>query len=191
MAHEGGTKVNYGFYWSAKAWDMAMVPAEGGLLPGGSDRHYTRIPTVLFLLMAPMMGALYVVFLPFAGFALVAGHALRALKTLALDTVMHIAVAVSPSWAPGEAYLASRKRAKAERAAARTAGARHAPRVAPGLKTRGSRAELRTDDRPGRRAPAQFGRRGRTDAGWGPGIPRPRRPFAYPPHSGAAPPDVD
>jgi hypothetical protein len=26
---------------------------------------------------------------------------------------------VSPSWAPGEAYLANRKRAKAERAAAR------------------------------------------------------------------------
>jgi len=119
MAHEGGTKVNYGFYWSAKAWDMAMVPAEGGLLPGGSDRHYTRIPTFLFLLMAPLMGALYVVFLPFAGFALVAGHALRALKTLAVDAFMHVAVAVSPSWAPGEAYLASRKRAKAERAAAR------------------------------------------------------------------------
>ena len=30
------------------------------------------------------------------------------------------AVAVSPTWAPGEAYLAARKRAKAERAAART-----------------------------------------------------------------------
>jgi hypothetical protein len=119
MAHTGGTKVNYGFYWSAKAWDMAMVPAEGGLLPGGSDRRYTRIPTFLFLLMAPVMGALYVVFLPFAGFALVAGHALRAAKTLALDTFMHLAVAVSPSWAPGEAYLANRKRAKAERAAAR------------------------------------------------------------------------
>lgn len=119
MAHTGGTKVNYGFYWSAKAWDMAMVPAEGGLLPGGSDRRYARIPTGLFLLMAPLMGALYVVFLPVAGFVLVAGHALRALKTLALDAVMQIAVAVSPSWAPGEAYLASRKRAKAERAAAR------------------------------------------------------------------------
>jgi hypothetical protein len=98
---------------------MAMIPAEGGLLPGGADRHYTRIPTFLFLLMAPVMGALYVVFLPFAGFALVAGHALRALKTLAMDSFMHLAVAISPSWAPGEAYLASRKRAKAERAAAR------------------------------------------------------------------------
>jgi len=65
------------------------------------------------------MGALYVVFLPFAGFALVAGHALRALKTLATDAFMHVAVAVSPRWAPGEAYLANRKRAKAARAAAR------------------------------------------------------------------------
>jgi hypothetical protein len=32
---------------------------------------------------------------------------------------MHLAVAVSPNWAPGEAYLADRKRAKAERAAKR------------------------------------------------------------------------
>jgi hypothetical protein len=125
MAHTGGTKVNYGFYWSAKAWDMAMVPAEGGLLPGGSDRHYTRIPTFLFLLMAPVMGALYVVFLPFAGFALVLGHALRALKTGVMDAVMHIAVAVSPTWAPGEAYLAARKRAKAEKAEARKRAAHH------------------------------------------------------------------
>ena len=120
MAHTGGTKVDYGFYWSAKAWDMAMIPAEGGLLPGGSDRHYARIPTVLFLLMAPLMGACYVVFLPFAGFALLAGHAFRGVKTLATDAFMHIAVAVSPTWAPGEAYLAARKRAKAEQAAART-----------------------------------------------------------------------
>jgi len=117
--YEGGKKVNYGFYWSAKAWDMTMVPAEGGLLPGGSDQPYTRIPTFLFLLMAPVMGALYVVFLPVAGFALVAGHAFRALKTLATDAFMHIAVAVSPQWAPGEAYLANRKRAKAEKAAMR------------------------------------------------------------------------
>jgi hypothetical protein len=119
MAHTGGTKVNYGFYWSAKAWDMAMIPAEGGLLPGGSDCRYTRIPTFLFLLMAPVMGALYVVFLPFAGFALLAVHSLRGARTLATDAFMRLAVAISPSWAPGEAYLANRKRAKAEKAAAR------------------------------------------------------------------------
>ena len=117
MAHEGGTKVNYGFYWSAKAWDMAMVPAEGGLLPGGSDRNYLRIPTFLFLLMAPFMGALYVVFLPFVGFVMVAGYAAKGVRNLATDGFMNIAVAVSPHWAPGEAYLASRRKAKADAAA--------------------------------------------------------------------------
>ena len=116
MAHTGGTKANYGFYWSMQAWDMAMIPAEGGLLPGGSTVTYTRIPTVLFLLMAPMMGALYVVFLPVAGFALVFGHLFSSVKTLATDAFMHIAVAVSPSWAPGEAYLAARTREKAAKA---------------------------------------------------------------------------
>jgi hypothetical protein len=99
---------------------MAMVPAEGGMLPGAADRHYTRIPTFLFLLMAPIMGALYVVFLPFAGFALVAGYAARGLKRLATDSFMQIAVLVSPHWAPGEAYLAGRRREKAAKVARRT-----------------------------------------------------------------------
>lgn len=116
MAHKGGTKVGYGFYWSVQAWDMAMIPVEGGLLPGNAERTYARIPTVLFLLMAPVMGALYVVFLPFAGFALLLGHLAKAVKTMATDAFMHIAVAVSPHWAPGEAYLAARKREKAAKA---------------------------------------------------------------------------
>jgi len=124
MAHNGGSNVNFGFYWSMQAWDMAMIPAEGGLLPGGADRSYKRIPTVLFLLMAPMMGALYVVFLPFAGFALLFGHLGRAVKTMATDAFMHIAVAVSPQWAPGEAYLAARRREKAARAS-KTSKAAH------------------------------------------------------------------
>ena len=117
MANNGGTKVNYGFYWSAQAWDMAMIPAEGGLLPGGPDRTYRRIPTVMFLLMAPFMGALYVVFLPFVGFAMLAGYAARGLKTMATDAFMSIAVVVSPHWAPGEAYLAGRRKAKADKVA--------------------------------------------------------------------------
>jgi hypothetical protein len=122
MAYTGGTKVKNGFYWSMQAWDMAMVPAEGGQLPGDGARTYTRIPTVLFLLLAPMMGALYVVFLPFVGFAMVLGYAARWAKRGVTDTAMNVAVAVAPSWAPGEAYLAARKREKAEQAAKRSQG---------------------------------------------------------------------
>ena len=102
MAHEGGTKVNYGFYWSARAWDMAMIPAEGGLLPGGADRRYSRIPTFLFLLMAPFMGALYVVFLPFVGFTMLAGYAARGVKRLATDGFMNIAMEQTEEYSGGQ-----------------------------------------------------------------------------------------
>lgn len=115
MAHVGGSKVRYGFYWSARAWDMTTVPAEGGVLPGPPERRYSRIPTILFLLMAPLMGALYVVFLPLAGFVMIGGHLVRATRRLAVDAFMHVAAAVSPQWAPGQAYLAGRRRKKAEK----------------------------------------------------------------------------
>ena len=127
MAHNGGTKVNYGFYWSAKAWDMAMVPAEGGLLPGGSDRHYTRIPTVLFLLMAPLMGALYVA-CSCRSPASPWWAATPCARPDPGDGQRHAhRRGREPEWAPGEAYLADRKRAKAEQAAKRQRGttARH------------------------------------------------------------------
>lgn len=117
---KGGARVNHGFYWSARGWDMAMIPAEGGLLPGGPGSSYVHVPTFLFLLMAPLMGALYVVFLPFVGFAMVLGYAVRGVKRMATDAFMNIAVAVSPHWAPGEAYLASRRRARDEHTSERT-----------------------------------------------------------------------
>jgi hypothetical protein len=117
--YKGGTKVNHGFYWSVQAWDMVMAPSEGCLLPGDLKRSYTRIPTFLFLLMAPVMGAFYVFFLPVVGFALLFKHVGLGAKTLAMDAFMGVAVAMSPHWAPGEAYLAGRRKARAEKAAAR------------------------------------------------------------------------
>ena len=51
------------FYWSAKLWDMQVAPAR-------PDASYRRLPTSLFVVLAPLMGALYVVFLPVAGFVM-------------------------------------------------------------------------------------------------------------------------
>jgi hypothetical protein len=121
MAYAGGTAVKHGFYWSMQAWDMAMIPAEGGTLPGSTDRHYSHIPTFLFLLMAPFMGALYVVFLPFIGFALVFTYAAKGLKTMVADGFMNVAASVAPQWAPAGAYLANRKREREEQAGKRAA----------------------------------------------------------------------
>lgn len=63
----GGTKVRGGFYWDKAEWEMTVVPAEGGMLPGGSERRYLRVPVVALLLLGPIMGGLFVGFLPFIG----------------------------------------------------------------------------------------------------------------------------
>jgi hypothetical protein len=61
---------------------------------------------------APVMGGLFVVFLPFLGFVMLANHfgkkAVSGLK-LAADEV---GAAVGPRWQPGEAHLAGKKKAK-------------------------------------------------------------------------------
>jgi len=121
MAHNGGTKVNYGFYWSAKAWDMAMIPAEAGSC-GRVGPPLHAHPDLPVPADGPVMGALYVVFLPFAGFALVAGHALRAAKTWR-PTASCTSRWPSAQLGAGRAYLAA---ASAPRRRRRRPQARHA-----------------------------------------------------------------
>lgn len=75
----GGTKVTKGFYWGVKTWDIQVIENGGGTLPGGPERRYLRIPVIAMLLLGPIMGALFAMFLPFIGLAMVADHAARAL----------------------------------------------------------------------------------------------------------------
>jgi hypothetical protein len=59
-----------GLYWNRKTWEILTV--DGGNV--GDSRQITeecqRIPTFLALLLAPVLGATLVLFLPFAGIAL-------------------------------------------------------------------------------------------------------------------------
>ena len=66
----GGRTVAPGLYWSFAEWQVVTVSGKAAALPGGAEERYLRIPTLGMLLLAPVMGALLVVFLPFLGFAL-------------------------------------------------------------------------------------------------------------------------
>ena len=109
---DGGTAVKNGFYWNLAKWEMHIVPKQGGVLPGGSADRYLRVPVLALLVVAPIMGALYAFFLPFIGFALVAGFAGRKLTSAAKAGVSHMRATVSPQWSPGQAYLAGKGTAK-------------------------------------------------------------------------------
>jgi hypothetical protein len=102
----GGTKVGAGFYWRSAEWEIVTLSGQGGTLPGGAGEVYHRIPTLAMLAAAPVMGALFVMFLPFIGIAM----ALKHFGALALEASREAAIAVGatlvPAWRPGEAYLA-------------------------------------------------------------------------------------
>jgi hypothetical protein len=70
FTYKGGDSVKGGFYWNRGTWHLENVEGKTGTLPGDGGTRYVWIPTLLMLLLAPVMGGLFVVFLPFVGFAL-------------------------------------------------------------------------------------------------------------------------
>ena len=116
--HEGGDKVPGGFYWKQSDWEIEVVKGDEGTLPGNTDTTYLRIPTVAMLLGAPVMGGLFVIFLPFLGFAMLANHLGKKAFSGVKQAADEIGAAVRPAWQPGEARFTSRKKAKKGKKAA-------------------------------------------------------------------------
>ena len=56
-----------GFYWNRKTWEIITVD---GKSPGANVDSCVRVPTFLALLLAPILGGAFVIFLPFCGIAL-------------------------------------------------------------------------------------------------------------------------
>jgi hypothetical protein len=114
LRHEGGSSVRNGFYWNLSRWTIVTIPKEGGVLPGTVEHRYLKLPVLLLLALAPLMGGLYVMFLPFIGFAMVGATAARKAGALASKTFAATIATVSPSWHPGEAYFAGKRRPRRE-----------------------------------------------------------------------------
>lgn len=101
----GGTQVKSGYYMDASTLAFANVEKDGGTLPGGAKTRWKRVPVLLVVAAAPLLGGLFVVAFPLLGFG-VAAYALgRKLTSRARAGAKEIAATVAPSWAPGEAHL--------------------------------------------------------------------------------------
>ena len=69
----GGEVVARGIYLSIKRRDLVTIENERGLLSGGSSDPYVRIPLLAMIAVGPILGLIYVIFLPFISFAMVVG----------------------------------------------------------------------------------------------------------------------
>ena len=109
----GATMVKAGFYWNPKEWEIVTIQGPGGILPGTSNDRYFRIPVLAMLLLAPVMGGLFVVFLPLIGFALVLQHLGRLATAAIRQGAASLLATMSPTWRPGEAYFAGKHKPQA------------------------------------------------------------------------------
>jgi hypothetical protein len=114
LTYHGGTRVRSGFYWSRSSWTVLTLPREGGVLPGGEEHRYLKVPILLLLGLAPVMGGLYVMFLPFIGFAMVLGLAAKRTAGGLARVAAALMATLGPAWRPGEAYFAEKRGEKPE-----------------------------------------------------------------------------
>ena len=106
LRHQGGERVKAGFYLNAATWEVTTLSGQGGTLAGTASDRYLRVPTLGLLVFAPLMGALYAIFLPFIGIAMVVQYLARRTAAGVITLARSVMAAVSPAWRPGEAYFA-------------------------------------------------------------------------------------
>lgn len=79
----GGENVKGGYYFNLREWRLDVIDGAGGLL--AAPGRYVRIPVLLMLALAPLMGFAFVMLIPFIGLAVVIEHGGRWLyKTVAV-----------------------------------------------------------------------------------------------------------
>jgi len=118
---KGGNKVPGGFYFHKGNWEITVVQGEKGVLPGNDETTWVRIPTLAMLVGAPVMGGLFVVFLPFLGFAMLFNHLGQKAASGLRRAADEVGAAVGPDWQPGTATFAGKKKAKKDAKSAKEA----------------------------------------------------------------------
>jgi hypothetical protein len=109
--YTGTQNVEAGLYYSVRPFKLTTMDQKGPL-PGAGDRTCHRVPMILMLALAPLLGLAFVIFLPFIGFAMVARIAGEKTVELGGQLATQGARVLQPAWAPARAFLTRAKAAK-------------------------------------------------------------------------------
>jgi hypothetical protein len=103
-----GTAVQSGYYFNASRWHIEPVATDGDRLPAGRG-SWLKVPTAAALLLVPILGATFLMFLPLIGFILVAQALSAPVVRMFGAQATGLAATVSPGWQPGEAHFTGRR----------------------------------------------------------------------------------
>ncbi len=111
LKHNAGTRVGKGTYWNFSNGERIDISTEG-VLPGGRDTVYYRLPATGIVALGPVLGLLYAAFLPFIGIAMLVKVIFQKVAAAVTAPTQR---AASFGWRPSESYLAGKKKGKAEK----------------------------------------------------------------------------
>ncbi len=106
LKHNAGDKVGKGTYWNFSTGERVDISAEG-VLPGGREAVYYRLPATGIVALGPVLGLLYAAFLPFIGIAMLVKLVLQKIANAVTAPTQR---AASFGWRPSESYLAGKKK---------------------------------------------------------------------------------
>ncbi len=95
----------YGLYTSFNPMDVRFVGAAGEPLEGLDGASYRRVPTLLALALAPVLGAVFVISFPLLILGAVALAAAKMVAQSLRAAAQEHAWVVSPRWEPQASYL--------------------------------------------------------------------------------------
>lgn len=117
VTYKGGIYVEKGLYWDPMDGHRVNMHS-GGILPGDSGKVYLRISPGGLLLVAPLFGLMYVIFLPLFGIGVfIVSWLVIVINSLAKLAMSGIQVCsrvvgrgISFGWHPSAAHLSGKKR---------------------------------------------------------------------------------
>jgi hypothetical protein len=104
--YTGGMQVGGGYYWNPGKWEVEVVPSEGGRLKAAQGTSYVKLPFPLLFVVVPLLGALFLIFLPLIGFALFGYAIVKKVTGMTKRGATELAATVAPGgFATGSAYF--------------------------------------------------------------------------------------
>lgn len=107
-SYEKNAAVQSGYYFNPVTLGVTLVERDGGRLPDEKGRWFA-IPALAALALTPVLGALFLMFLPVIGFVLTGEAAARNAAALFSGPAGELAVAVAPGWVAGESHLTGKR----------------------------------------------------------------------------------
>lgn len=102
--YERNAAVKGGYYLNPTTMSIALVERDGARLPSGPGR-WLAIPALAALALCPLLGAMFLMYLPVVGFVLCGEALAKNVAALFSGGAGELAVAVAPGWVAGESHL--------------------------------------------------------------------------------------